>query len=165
MRFRLRFVLVLLPLLLTTAVPMSALAQEQIQTREEWVAAYRNIGVAGTLTYPFQEFGDDYETGYGLHLLLDYPLIPLVNFCGNAGFTHFGHLQSGEDINVLSVVFGAKVVFGPVFMGGETGYYSEIKEWGWVPSFGLRPGNWELSLRYKSAGAGNWTTLRAGYYF
>lgn len=135
------------------------------QDRQGWVDSYRNLGVGVTTTFPFQEFGDEYQTGYGLHLLADYPLIPLLNFTANAGYSHFGRVNEGDEIGVFSLVFGGKIMFGPAFMGGETGYFTEVDEWSWVPSFGLRIQELEFSLRYKSSGAGTWTTLRAGYYF
>jgi hypothetical protein len=137
----------------------------QTPERQAWLDAYKNLGVGATMTFPFKEFGDTYNTGYGLHVLADYPVIPLLNFSANAGWTHFGRANEGDGIDVFSLVFGGKVVFGPVFMGGETGYYSKVEEWSWVPSFGVRHRNLEFSLRYKATGAGTWTTLRAGYYF
>jgi hypothetical protein len=63
------------------------------------------------------------------------------------------------------VSFGARLVFGAFYMGGETGYLSEVDKWSWVPSFGLRFDRVELALRLATAGADGWTTLRAGFYF
>jgi len=152
-------------LALAALVPQPARAETN-NVREQWLAQYRHLGLAGALTYPFQDFGDDYNTGYGLHAMFDYPLIPLLNVTGSAGWNHFPREKEGESLDVLNLAVGGKIALGSFYIGGEVGYFSEVEEWSWVPSMGVRlDSNWDFAVRLKATGTGSWTTLRAGYYF
>jgi hypothetical protein len=149
--------------LVVFALSQPALAQEP-QTREQWLASYRHFGLAAAQTHPFQEFNDDTNTGYGAHAMCDFPVVPLLNFTADLGWNRFDR-EAGGSLDVVNFTFGGKIAFGPAYMGGETGYYSKVDEWSWVPSFGLRPGNLDFCVRLKATGQGTWTTLRLGYYF
>lgn len=152
---------------LVPAVILSPPVRAETNTvREQWLAQYRHLGLAAALTYPFQDFGEDYDTGYGLHAMFDYPLIPLLNVTGSAGWNHFPRIEEGESLDVLNLAAGGKIALGVFYIGGEVGYFSEVEEWSWVPSMGVRLGsNWDFAVRLKATGSGSWTTLRAGCYF
>jgi len=50
-------------------------------------------------------------------------------------------------------------------MGGEGGYFTGVDEGSFVPSIGLRLGNFEFAVRWKSVGGSSWSGLRLGYFF
>lgn len=151
-------------MLLAFLVPATAGAQSNT-VRDEWLASYHHFGVAAAMTYPFQDFGDDYSTGFGLHGMVDYPWISLVHLIADVGWNHFPGKNDSASVDIFNISGGAKIALGAFFMGGEVGYFSEVDEVSWIPSIGVRPGNWEVALRIKAVGLGSWTTLRAGYYF
>jgi hypothetical protein len=124
-----------------------------------------NYGVGLAINYPFDSFGDEVDTGYGLHGMLDYTFIPLLHFIADLGWNHFSGNEFRESVDILEITFGAKFQFGAFFMGGETGYYSQVDEWSFVPSLGARFTRLEIALRIKAVGGGSWTGLRIGYYF
>lgn len=154
-----------LVLLLMFLLPCLAAGQESVQTRDEWVANYRWLGAGLSTSFPYTEFGDDYSTGYGVHALLDKPVWPLINASADVGWNHFPGNEEHDSIDVWSLFFGGRLVFGVFYMGAEAGYLSEVDHVGWVPSFGCRFEKLELGIRYVASGSNSWTTLRAGYYF
>jgi hypothetical protein len=155
-----------LPPLGASAQPTASGATAEPQTeREQWLASYRHWGLAFAQTHPFQDFNDEHNTGYGLHAIVDYPVIPLLNFTVDVGWNRFDKADDGAALDVINVTFGGKISLGPFYVGGETGYYNKVEDWSWVPSMGVRPGNWDFGVRLKATGEGSWTTLRVGYYF
>jgi len=149
-------------------LPVVALAQEPTSgadARQAWVDAYRWLGGGVSTSFPYTNFGDDYNTGYGLHVLVDRPVVPLLNLSADLGWNHFPGNSDRESIDVWNLIFGGRFVLGAFFMGGETGYFSKVDSWGWVPSMGVRFERMEFAVRHETAGADAWTTLRFGYYF
>jgi len=151
----------------TCLAPQVVRAQEMSATQIELARMREHIfGGAFMVTYPFEEFGDDYKTGYGIHGMLDYPLIVLFSLTADVGWNHFPSARHGTtSIDVWEFTFGGKLNLGPFFMGGETGYYTKVDEWSWVPTMGLRFGQFEGCLRIKAVSGDSWTGLRLGYYF
>jgi len=125
----------------------------------------RTMGVAVKTFFPYAEYGDETDTGYGIAWIYDYPLIPLIDLTADVGYSHFSTPEGSESVNIWNFTFGGRLVLGPFFMGGETGYYTKVEEWSYVPSMGLRFGAFEGALSYKSVGTAAWTQLRFGYYF
>ncbi len=153
--------------LLLLSIP--ALAQDQpapaADARQAWVDSYRWLGAGVSTSFPYTDFGDDFNTGYGLYAIVDKPLWPLLNGSADLGWNHFPGAGDRESVDIFNLIFGLRFVLGVFFMGGETGYLSEVDNWGWVPSMGLRFEQLEFTVRHVNAGADAWTTLRAGYYF
>ncbi len=125
----------------------------------------RNLGLAVHASFPYAEFGDEHKTGWGVSGIFDYPLIPLIDLTADVGYTHYSKANDGGGVDVWNLVFGARFALGVFFMGGETGYFTYVEEWSYVPSMGLRFGAFEGGIRYKSVHGASWTTLRFGYYF
>ena len=123
------------------------------------------VGISGAVSFPFGEFGDKAKTGYGLHAMGDYILHPLFHLSGNVGFHHFKGEADQDDLTVWEFSVGARFVLGAFYMGGESGYFTEVDEGSFIPNLGLRFGNWEGAMRWKAVGGGSWKTLRIGYYF
>ena len=123
------------------------------------------LGVGLKTSFPFDDFGDRVNTGWGVAALLDYPVIPFIDATAEVGYSHFPDAGQGDGVDVWDVIFGARFALGVFFMGGETGYFSFVDEWSFVPSMGLRFGSLEGSVRFKAVGGGNWSSLRLGYYF
>jgi len=147
-------------------IPGVAVAQDDAgAARREWVAAYRQLGIAAAVSFPYADYDKRQDLGYGLQGLVDHPLVPLINLTGTVGWTHFPGQDDRDAVDVFLVTFGGRLVLGSFYMSGETGYFSEIEEWGWVPGFGFRFDRLELGLRYVASGKDAWTTVRAGWYF
>jgi|GEM_PF-5678554 len=143
-------------LFLTAAVPASA--QLQTEPQAPW-------GLAGGVSWPFGDFSTRYETGYGLHGIGDYTLLPILHLTGNVGFHYFNGKNVFEDLTVWEFAVGARFVLGAFYMGGESGYYTEVDEGSFVPNVGVRLKDWDIGMRWKSVGGQSWRTLRVGYYF
>ena len=172
--------------LLTILLPVLAVAQEQplpaqpvpsqpvpaqpatkspAEAREAWIADYRWLGAALSASFPYAEFGDDYNTGYGVHAIVDKPLWPLINLSGDIGYTHFAGNEEQESVDIWNLLVGGRFVFGAFFIGAEGGWLTEVDDLGWVPSMGCRFDKLEFAFRWVTSGPDAWTTLRAGYYF
>ena len=162
-----RYLKSLIPSLMFLAVLSSAaasVAQNAAKPRAPWHPG-NHWGVGAQFSYPYAEFGDRYNNGYGLQGLFDYPLIPLLDLCASVGWNRFPGADDGAGINIWEVSFGARFALGAFFMGSEMGYFSKGDQGSIVPSMGLRYEHWEVSVRYKAVGSDTWTGLRVGYYF
>ena len=125
----------------------------------------KNLGLGVKTSFPYAEFGEDANTGWGVAGMVDYPLIPLLDLTADVGYNHFAGMGEKDGVDVWNFCFGGRLALGAFFMGGETGYFSHGNDWSFVPSMGLRFGQLEGAIRYKSVGANGWTSLRFGYYF
>ena len=123
------------------------------------------FGVGAQLTYPFNDFGDDHSSGYGLQGLFNYPLIPLLDLSAALGWNHFPGANDGTSIDIWEMALGCRVALGAFFMNGEMGYFSKVDQWSFLPGLGLRYDHWEIALRVKAIGSDSWSSLRLGYYF
>ncbi len=123
------------------------------------------FGAAFSLNYPYENFGEEHETGYGIHAIMIYPFIPLLDFTADIGWNRFPQADDGEAIDVWEFAGGMRFVMGVFFMSGEVGYYTEVEDTSFVPGLGLRFDRLEISLRVKAVTGGSWTGLRVGYYF
>lgn len=141
-------------------------ATAQTQTAKRTAADREHIfGVAGMMSFPYGDFQDNYDHGFGLHGMLDYPFVSILNLTADVGYNRFAHANNGNDITVMEYSVGSKLVFGWFYMGGETGYYSKVNDWSFIPTWGLKFGQFEFSMRIKAVGGGSWTGIRAGWYF
>lgn len=150
--------ILLLTLILTTVVAHASAGTWA--SRQEKV-----LGVGVKTTFPYAEFKDDTKTGWGVGGIVDYPLIPLIDLTADLGYNHFPGKDDNEDVDVWNLCFGGRLALGAFFMGGETGYFSHVEEWSFVPSMGLRFNRFEGAIRYKAVGGVSWTSLRLGVYF
>lgn len=123
------------------------------------------FGLAATVNSPQKSFGEQHSTGYGLHAVVDYPFIPLLDFTADIGWNHFPGANDGAGVDVWEFAGGMRFVFGVFFMSGEVGYFTEINETSFLPGMGLRFDRLELGLRISAVPGGSWTSFRAGYYF
>jgi len=135
------------------------------EARAAWVDDYRWLGAGLSVSFPYAEFGDKFNTGYGAHIIVDKPLWPLINLSGDLGYTHFAGNEEHESADIWNLLIGARLAFGAFFIGGEGGWFTEVDDLGWVPSMGVRFEKVEFELRWVTSGSNSWTTLRAGYYF
>jgi hypothetical protein len=151
-----------LVILLTLLAAAGAAAQEAPERAPWHPGTY--FGVGAQATFPTSDFGDKYETGFGVQGMFNYPLIPLIDLAASVGWNHFPAGQVTEAVDIWEFTAGPRFALGTFFMNGETGYFSEVDEWNFVPGLGLRFKHWEYSLRVKAA-TNSWTSLRVGYYF
>jgi len=142
----------------TTSVAWAAGAHAPWHSGNYWA-------VGAQLTYPNGDFNKKYSAGHGLQAVLDYPVIPLFDLTGSVGWNHFPHQHQGSGIDIWEFTVGGRFALGAFFMSGESGYFSKLNEWSYVPGIGLRYTHWEASVRIKVAGANTWSGLRLGYFF
>ncbi|MEN8006514.1 MAG: hypothetical protein ABFS42_05830 [Candidatus Krumholzibacteriota bacterium] len=123
------------------------------------------FGAAASVNHPYESFGKENSTGYGLHAIMDYPFIPLLDFTADIGWNHFPGANGGAGVDVWEFAGGMRFVMGVFFMSGEVGYYTEVDDTSFLPGMGLRFDRLEFSLRVKAVTGGSWTGFRFGYYF
>lgn len=146
-------------------VAQDADAASEIFSREEWLAGYRHFGVAASLSYPYADFRDQYDAGFGLHALVDYPVSTLIRIAGDVAWNRFPGDDDGPALDVFSAFIEGRIVLAFFYAAGGTGYLTGVDHVGYVPSFGLRFDRTEFSVRWVAVGSDSWTTLRAGFYF
>ena len=159
-----RIHLVFLSMILGGVLIGTALAQEEIVPRHE-DKTIRHYGLAGMVSFPYDDLGDDQTTGYGIHGMWDYPWIPLLDLTADVGWNHFPGKEDNESVDVWEFTGGMRFVLGSFYMSGEVGYYTKVKSVSFVPGMGLRMGNLDLSFRYRAAKSTSWTGIRVGYFF
>ncbi len=157
----------LLPIIIVFTILLSCtFATAQTQTAKRTAADREHIfGAAGMLSFPYGEFGEKYDTGYGLHVMVDYPWISILNLTADLGWNHFPDGNDKQGVDVWEGSLGCKLAFGWFFMGGEAGYYTQVRDWSFVPTWGLKFGQFEFSMRTKAVGGGSWSGMRVGWYF
>jgi hypothetical protein len=125
----------------------------------------RIFGVGVQMSFPYDELGDSYNTGFGVGALVDYPVNGLLDAVGHLGWNTFPHEGTEPAVEIWEISAGGRVMLGAFFMGGEVGWYDRGDEWSWVPSAGLRYNKWEASIRWRAVGRNAYTGLRFGWYF
>ena len=148
--------------LLLTFVPV---AHGQDAPSRSYYDNHRVFGFALQGSTPYDDFAADYNTGFGVHGIADYPLAPLFSLIGDLGWNRFSGAGEVADIDVWEISAGAKFNLGPFYMGGEVAYYSKVDNVNWLPSIGLRFERWEFAVRWKAAERVGWVSYRVGYYF
>lgn len=149
----------LLALLACCFLPTAAPAQETPAPPKV------NFGAGLTAKTPLDSFGEQYNTGYGVMAIMDYPLIPLLDLTAGIGWNHFPESDALESIDIWEFVGGARFRLGVFFMSGEVGYYTEIEETSFLPGLGLRFTNLEIAFNVRAVSGGSWRGFRLGYYF
>jgi hypothetical protein len=150
-------------LFLVLALGAAAGAQEA--PRRSYYDDHRVWGLGAQISVPYSDFDANYDTGYGVHALMDYPLAPLFSLTGDVGWNRFSGVSEREDLDLWEVAVGGKFNLPPFFIGGDVAYYSEVDNVNWVPSLGLRFERWEIALRWKAAERTGWVSYRLGFYF
>lgn len=125
----------------------------------------RIYGAAISVNQPYNSFNQVQETGYGIHGIVDYPFIPLLDITADIGWNHFPGARDGSGLDVWEFAGGMRFVMGAFFMSGEVGYYTGVEDTSFLPGMGLRFDSLEFSLRIKAVTGGSWTGFRFGYYF
>jgi hypothetical protein len=124
-----------------------------------------SFGAGLTMKYPYESFGDDFNTGYGLQAIMDYPFIPLLDVTAGIGWNHFPEGDAQEALDIWEFTAGARLRLGVFFMSGEVGYYTKVDDTSFLPGMGLRFTHLELAFNIRAVPSGSWTGLRLGYYF
>jgi hypothetical protein len=153
---------VLLGLALAGAGPVGA--QETPAPRAPWHQG-RYWALGAQVSYPYSDFGDGHDTGYGLQAFVDYPWVPLLDLSGGVGWNRFGGRDGGETVEVWEMAAGLRFALGAFFMNGEIGWFSGVDDTTFIPGMGLRGERWEVSIRIKAAASTSWSTVRLGWYF
>lgn len=143
--------------LLLLTVP-AASAQSVLNRDHVW-------GAGASFNFPYDEFGNDAGTGWGLFGTLDFPLIPLFDLTGRVGWNTFPGNDHHEAVDVWEVTAGGRLSLGTFFMSGEVGWYDKGDTWSWVPGLGLRFTNLEVALRWRAVGRNAFTGASAAWYF
>ncbi len=142
-----------------------ASAQEQPAPPPDPTSGSASFGAGLTAKYPYENFGDSHDTGYGLQAIMDYPFIPLLDLTASIGWNHFPESNDGEAIDIWEFAGGMRFRMGVFFMSGEVAYYTEIEETSFLPGLGLRFEHFEAAMNVRAVSGGSWTGIRLGYYF
>jgi hypothetical protein len=142
-----------------------AMAQEQAEPEPDYTAGSTSFGVGLTGKYRKETYGDDYEPGYGIMAMMDYPFIPLLDLTAGIGWNTFPDANDGEAADLWEFVGGMRFRMGVFFMSGELGYYTTIEETSFLPGLGLRFDHFEVAWNIRAVKNGSWSGLRLGYYF
>ncbi len=153
------------PLMSLSAAALIALAVVAPAHGQEILDRDHILGVGLQMSFPYDELGDNYNTGWGVGALLHYPMIPLLAATAQLGWNTFPHEGREEAIEVWEISGGGRLTLGAFFMGGEVGWYDRGDEWSWVPSWGLHYTHFEASIRWRAVGRNAYTGLRVGWYF
>lgn len=131
------------------------------------------LGLGIGYKLPTGDFGEAYSGGYGANVAFMFPVAPTVTAWGDVGYTRFtadssfwslNPLAPG-DLDVWGFNAGAKVGLGPLYVGAEAGYFTEIDEFGLTPLVGMSVAILDFSVRYKATGDANWWDFRASISF
>jgi len=152
-------------LLACCVFPPGASAQEQDAPPPDPTGGSASFGADLSAKYPYQNFGDSHDTGFGIHAIMDYPFIPLLDLTAHIGWNHFPEANDGETIDIWEFVGGMRFRMGIFFMSGEVGYYTKIEETSFLPGLGLRFDHFEVAMNVRAVSGGSWTGIRLGYYF
>ena len=142
-----------------------AVAQEQPAPPPDPTDGSVSFGAGLTGKYRQETYGDDYDPGYGIMAIMDYPFIPLLDLTAGIGWNTFPDANDGEAADIWEFVIGMRFRMGVFFMSGELGYYTTIEETSFLPGMGLRFEHFEVAVNVRAVSNGSWTGLRLGYYF
>ena len=111
-------------------------------------------GPMAKLNVPAGDFADRQGTGYTLGAQADFALA-VVSIYGDAGWTRFGGAEfEGEEtdaIDFFELAGGARLLLGPVFLGGQYGYATgDLEQSILRPELGLRIGPLTAFAQYQS---------------
>jgi len=123
------------------------------------------LGAGVQFAHPYDEFGRSADNGWGLNVVLDYPLVPLFHACALAGRTRFAGDGDLPGITVWEVSAGGRLAFGAFYMGGEVGWYDRGDVWSWVPSMGVRLTRLEFAWRLRAVSRSAYSSLGVAWYF
>ena len=142
-----------------------AAAQDSSPSPAENGQKSASFGVGLSMKYPYESFGDSYNTAYGIQGLFLYPLIPLLDFTANVGWNHFGKGDAEDSLDIWEFVGGLRFVMGVFFMSGEVAYYTEVDDTSFLPGLGLKFDHFEIAWNLRAVPSGSWSGLRLGWYF
>jgi len=142
-----------------------AAAQDQPATPPDPGSNSMSFGAGLTMKYPYESFGDDYKTGYGILAMMDYPFIPVLDLTASIGWNHFAEDKAGEAIDIWEFTGGMRFRLGVFFMSGEVAYYTKVDDTSFLPGLGLRFEHLEVAMNIRAVPSGSWTGWRVGYYF
>lgn len=161
-----RFVAGMILVLLIGGLPaIGAFAQDQPASQPNPSDNKAQFGLGLTTKYPYESFGDDYGTAYGIMGLLAYPFIPLLDLTAGIGWNTFGEGDSNESLDLWEFTGGMRFRMGVFFMSGEVGYYTNIEQTSFLPGLGLKFDHFEIALNVRAVDKGSWSGLRLAYYF
>jgi len=104
------------------ALMACCLMAAEVQAQEGPAPRSVHFGAGISVKYPYESIGDEYRSGYGLHAIMDYPVIPLLDLTADIGWNHFPRGDASESLDIWEFVGGARVRLGVFFMSGEVWY-------------------------------------------
>jgi hypothetical protein len=155
----------LILIVLACALHLPAGAQDQPPAQPNPGDNQAQFGLGATAKFPYESFGDDYGTGYGIQGLLAYPFIPLLDLTAGIGWNSFSSGDLDESLSVWEFVGGMRFRMGVFFMSGEVAYYTEVDQTSFLPGLGLKFEHFEFAWNVRAVDSGSWTGIRLGYYF
>jgi len=117
------------------------------------------------------DFGDAYDTGFGICFNTELKIIGQLGLTGEFGWNHWSGNSDYpgskmSDINVFDLLVGGKIGLWLIYLEARTGYYfGDVEEFVVIPAVGLRLGKLDLNVGYQLAENFNFVNFRLGYFW
>ncbi len=131
-------------------------------------------GNSVNMAFPVGDMESWYNNGWGFYANIDYNFNSFLAGRFDLGWNSFNStditdpvigLPVDEKLNVWEFTGGLRAKISVFYAEAKGGYFTGIKEWGFVPAVGLRFGKLDLQGYVTVAGDYQWGGVRIGYYW
>ena len=129
----------------------------------------KQSGIGVIYAIPSGEMEKAYQKGYGA-AYTSTTKWGWISMTTEGAWTHFAPKDGADSlgaksINTFSGTIGPTVWLGPLYVGAEGGYFTDVHEWDLVAAGGLDFRKFNVGIRYKALGKINWISARLLYMF
>ena len=126
---------------------------------------------------PQGKMAKTYEHGFGVYANFDYNFSkhfaarldigwndvsgPETTYLDTLGMVHTNH----PNMSVWEFTGGFRASISVFYVEIRGGYFTGVKEWGFVPAAGVRLGKFDIQGNYSFVGESEWAAARISYYW
>lgn len=126
---------------------------------------------------PQGKFADTYDHGFGIYANFEYAFNEHfaarfdlgwndvsgseTSYIDTIGTVHVNH----PNMSVWEFTGGFKASISIFYTEIRGGYFTGVKNWGFVPAAGIRIGKFDIQANYSFVGDSEWASARIGYYW
>jgi len=109
----------------------------------------------------------DFDYNFGKHLAARFDLGwnslmgPDTTYIDDSGIIW----TESPNMSVWEFTLGLRASISVFYVEARGGYFTGIKEWGFVPAVGVRLGRFDIQGNYTMAGESKWVGVRVGFYW
>jgi len=134
-------------------------------------------GNSFSVMIPQGVMAETYDHGFGIYANYDYNFSdhfaarfdlgwndvsgPETSYVDTDGSVHTNH----PNMSVWDFTGGFRASVSVIYVEIRGGYFTGIREWGYIPAAGLRFGNFDIQGSYTFAGDNEWISARLAYYW